>query len=347
MRLIVTAFVLGINITDAACTWKAVNKPPSEWMSAAAASVGEHAVAFAGGTSINPITGRFGVERMQVTTYNPTTDAWHKLPNMSYARSAPAAAALNGRLFVFGGVQRKPNASHSDPDPTIKMSVVESIAISDNGRTTETHWKRETDLPGPRESPSAVAVGNRGIVIAGGFNSGVVNGVFEFEYFNSTFWFDGTTYKRLPDMPFKRSNMALVATDDIVYAFGGGEMDPSYASCARLDLKEGTNLKAAGWVPCATLINARSWAAAGIVGGGDEATIVLAGGMDGRFSPTNEVDMMVVGDGKNQSVVWTTDAECDLPVAAGFLSGATTGDGTSFIVAAGAARGNNAYLFVP
>ena len=86
-----------------------------------------------------------------------------------------------------------------------------------------------------------MTVGNRDIVIVGGFNSGVVNGVFEFEYFNSTFWFDGTTYKRLPDMPFKRSNMALVATDDIVYAFGGGEMDPSYASCARLDLKQGTN----------------------------------------------------------------------------------------------------------
>ena len=267
------------------------------------------------------------------------TDVWRVLPNMT-ARSAPASATLNGRIYVFGGFQRKANASRSDPDPTIKLALVESIAVPDRGYKEELHWKREPDLPGPRESPSAVSVGTRGIVIAGGFDSGISNGVFEFEYFNSSYWFDGATYQRLPDMPFKRSNMDLVyePVSDAVYAFGGGETDPSYATCARLHVSKHT-LGKEDWSPCPTLVNARSWSAAGFVGDAKAGDIVLAGGLDGRFSPTAEVDSLSIG-ARN----WT-DAGCDLPFAAGFLSGATTGDGSSFIVVTGASPVYGAYIY--
>ena len=93
---------------------------------------------------------------------------------------------------------------------------------------------------GPREGQSAVTLpSGKGIVLAGGFDSHTDSrGVFHFSYFNTSYLFDGTTYTRLPDMPFKRSNMALVAAkygdSDWVYAIGGGEDNPSYGTCARL-----------------------------------------------------------------------------------------------------------------
>ena len=326
--------------TVGACTWtRTPSQPKISWMSAAATTIGPNSVAFAGGTFIDRSTGRFGSASNQVTTYNIITDTWRTLPNMT-ARSAPASATLNGRIYVFGGIQRKANASHSDPDPTIKLALVESIAVSDHGREGELQWRREPDLPGPRESPSAVSVGTRGIVIAGGFDSGIVNGVFKYEYFNSSYWFDGTTYQRLPDMPFKRSNMALVyePVSDAVFAFGGGETDPSYATCAYLSVSK-QSIGTKDWSPCPPLVNARSWSAAGFVGDAKAGEIVLAGGVDGRFSPTAEVDTLRVGASN-----WT-DAGCDLPSAAGFLSGATTGDGGSFVVVIGDSPVYGAYVY--
>lgn len=69
--------------------------------------------------------------------------------------------------------------------------------------------------------------------------------------------------------------------------------------------------------------------------------------MDGNFSPSSETDILmspfqaeadITSDGK-----WS-NAACDLPVSAGFLSGAVTSE-DQFIVVAGAARTNGAYLF--
>ena len=288
--------------------------------------------------------------RNQVTTYNPTTGNWATLPNMT-ARSAPACAYLSGRLYVFGGVARKANASHHDPDPTIKFALVESIAVSGDGQATEAAWRREPDMPfGPRESPSATTLlggDGGGIVVAGGFDSGIVNGTFDFEYFNTSYLFDGASYAALPDMPFKRSNMALVATKDKrVYAFGGGETAPSYSTCASLSLaaalansstalRTTRELKKGTWDACPPLADARSWAAAGIVG--DD--IVITGGMGGTFAPTAETDVLSLSQPQN----WT-DAGCDLPIVAGFLSGAVTVDTKTFVVVAG---NGEAYVYRP
>ena len=339
---------LAVQYSDAAaaatpCTWTPTpTPPPSRWMSAAATAISPDAVAFCGGTRLKA-DGQFGLERNTCATFTTKTKVWHVLPNMT-ARSAPAAATLEGRLYVFGGVQKKQNASHSDPDPTIKLSVVESIDVSSTSGT----WRRETDMPfGPRESPAAVSLPEgQGIVIAGGFNSGTTpQGVFEFQYFNDSYLFDGDHYTRLPDMPFSRSNFNLVATKDAdatVYAFGGGETDPSYSTCARLKVAQVIRSEftfASKWEACPALVDPRSWAAAGVING----AIVMTGGMDGRFSPTAETDVLRLSAGSTPNN-WT-DAGCDLPVAAGFLSGAVTGNGEEFVVVAGAAMANGAYVY--
>ena len=60
------------------------------------------------------------------------------------------------------------------------------------------------------------------------------------------------------------------------------------------------------------------------------------------FSPTSEVDVLKVVGSRTASN-WT-DSNCDLPSAAGFLSGAVT-DGGDFVVYIGTAEKNNAYIY--
>ena len=319
----------------AECQWsRTLSFPPSRWMSAAAASTGD-AVAFCGGTFVDNTTGRQQGDRNQCASYSVGTGVWHVLPNMT-ARSSPAAAVADGRLYVFGGEQQKQNASHSDPDPTTKLALVESISISKDGHHLESNWRKEADMPfGPRESPRAVSVGQHGILIAGGFYSTTSQGVFKFEYYNTTHLFKTGEYTRLPDMPFKRSNLELVydASADTVWAFGGGENDPSYATCASLYLGGPNGRVAKAWIAGPSLVNPRSWAAAGVLpsstGGG--GTLIITGGMDGRFSPTAETDILAI----SPSSSWAA-ANCDLPVAAGFISGDVTATG-HFVVFAGSA----------
>ena len=340
------ASLLVVPALSQTCAWKA-SAPPAEvgrWMSAAAAAFGDGAVAFAGGTFVDE-DGHFVGARNQVSVVRPADLTWTVLPNMT-KRSAPAAAALNGRLYVFGGVQHKVNASRSDPDPTIKLALVESIGVT--GKSSEAAWREESDMPyGGREGQSAVSLpSGRGIVLAGGFNSGTDDkGVFRFEYFNTSYLFDGKSYTNLPAMPFKRSNMALVASSasdgaDWVFAMGGGETDPSYDTCAKLEIPAASTKLAQTWESCGPLVNPRSWMAAGVV----DKSIVIAGGMGGEFSPTNEVDTMTLS-GSNAGGNWTY-AGCDLPTPAGFLSGAVASTG-EFVVVAGDSRDNNAYIFEP
>ena len=343
--LLVVAFKPGAK----GCSWKNVESPSSvgRWISASATSVGD-AVAFAGGVFLDPITGQFGNTRNQVATFKPSTSEWKLLPNMT-ARSSAAAGTTNGRLYVFGGIQKKPNASHSDPDPTIKLSLVESISISPESGQMEKTWRKEKNMPfGHREGQASASLkSGRGIVLAGGFDSGWSQGTFHFEYFNSTFLFDGTSYASMPDMPFKRSNMALVAASDgnggdVIYAMGGGETDPSYASCALLHLPA-NDVNAASWKSCGPMVNPRSWMAAGVVGG----NIIIAGGMGGEFDATQEVDILSLGESASKPGNWTY-ANCDLPTPAGFISGASTTTGKSvFVLAAGATPEYGAYVYSP
>lgn len=158
--------------------------------------------------------------------------------------------------------------------------------------------KKESRLPdGPLESPAVTSLkSGNGIVIAGGFNSWTDSGEFQFAYYNTTWLFNGSTYKRLPDMPFKRSNMALVATqddngDDTIFAFGGGSTAPSYATCASLRIPSffshnytDTRTQDDDWIPCSSeLTNPKSWMASGVING----SIILTGAFSQTYLNAN------------------------------------------------------------
>lgn len=82
--------------------------------------------------------------------FDTQSGQWEQLPNMPTARGGLAAAALNGRLYVFGGEFPGIFAQNEEYDPVNQS------------------WRSVAPLPTPRHGMGAVAVGNQIYVIGGG-----------------------------------------------------------------------------------------------------------------------------------------------------------------------------------
>lgn len=87
--------------------------------------------------------------------YSPATNTWRTLPDMPTPRGGLAAAAMNGKLYVFGGEYFTSSgsgvfASNEEYDPTTRT------------------WRTMRPLPTPRHGMSAVTIGDTIFVIGGG-----------------------------------------------------------------------------------------------------------------------------------------------------------------------------------
>jgi N-acetylneuraminic acid mutarotase len=86
--------------------------------------------------------------------YTPATDSWETLPAMPTARGGLAAAAMNGKLYVFGGENPGVFPHTEEFDPITRA------------------WRRMRDMPTPRHGMGAVTVGDAIFVIGGGIVAG-------------------------------------------------------------------------------------------------------------------------------------------------------------------------------
>ena len=117
-----------------------------------------------------------------------------------------------------------------------------------------------------------------------------------FSYLKDVWFFDGTVYKRLPDMHFRRSNMGLVSTASGVFAIGGSEVYPAYYNASVLSYKKGAaGLEfAKDWKAIKPLNRARSYPMASSIvdAASGETRLVVAGGMSliPMFDPMASVD---------------------------------------------------------
>jgi N-acetylneuraminic acid mutarotase len=91
----------------------------------------------------------------RLEAYSPATNKWYELPEMPTARGGLAAAALRGKLYVFGG---------------------EFFSASGNGVFAENEeydpraqtWRAVRPLPTPRHGMNAIAIDDTIFVIGGG-----------------------------------------------------------------------------------------------------------------------------------------------------------------------------------
>ena len=87
--------------------------------------------------------------------YDPGGDTWRNRPPMPSYRSGIAAAALGGKIFVFGG-----------------EGIVGSLRRVDAFHPKERFWSTRAPMPTGRHGLAAVAAGGKIFVISGGTEPG-------------------------------------------------------------------------------------------------------------------------------------------------------------------------------
>ena len=124
---------------------------------------------------------------------------WQKLTPMPAARSEVVAVALDGRVYVIGGLASGGRVS----------SQVEAYNPDSDA------WDTKASLPVPLHHTSAAVVGGR-LYVIGGFTSG-------FRPVGSVYEYDPTanTWREREPMPTARGALAAVALEGKIYAIGG------------------------------------------------------------------------------------------------------------------------------
>ena len=130
--------------------------------------------------------------------YDPVTDAWDSLTQMSVARGHVVAAAVNGKLYVFGGwVGGSATNAVEEYDPATGI------------------WTTKTPMPTARYT-SGVAVVNDLIYVIGGMdmNSNIFSTVEEYDPATDS-------WATKAPMPTARFGPGCAVVNDTIYAYGG------------------------------------------------------------------------------------------------------------------------------
>lgn len=317
-------------------TWTPVADMPSRRMDASMTSLrdGRVAIVGGGGSATGPTR--------SADLFDADANKWTALPDMMLPRDSPGSCVLDSdgakTLYAFGGTIAYPTP------PSTLMNVTGSVeALTLGGHAEAKAWQHAASLPSPRTSPSVASLSSgRACVVAAGFDASQSG----FEYLQDAYLFDGSSYTKLPDLPFGRSNMAIVAAAGGVFVIGGGALDPSYYNVSYLQLQPSV---ATAWKPMAPLQAARSWTMAAALRDpqSGETRLVAAGGMSLQpfFEPMSSVEVYST---KNDS--WTLFSDGDagaLPTPVGFGSGAAI-NATHMLAAGGAGpgtTGTEAFVF--
>jgi N-acetylneuraminic acid mutarotase len=194
----------------------------------------------------------FGADtaRAEVWAYDIASDAWSEMPDLPAPRAAHSMVALDGRLYVVGGVGPEP-ATVFAYDP--KLERWSALA---------------TPLPTLREHLTAVALDGR-IVVIGGRWSGQGN-VATVEVLDprAGIWSAGA------DMPTRRGGLTASALGGRIHVTGGEDLDTGDTYPAHEVYDPAGNQ----WATEAPLPTARHGLASGVidgrwyvVGGGEHA----------------------------------------------------------------------------
>jgi large repetitive protein len=146
-----------------------------------------------------------GVSLSSVEIFNPGSGSVRSGPSMSLPRDNPGSAALNGKLYVFGGRTRYAMGGEESGTPR-------SVEMYDPGTG---QWTRlMNDMPTGRRTP-VVAVLNGKAIVIGGENLNLV--------FNAAEEFDpaDNTWRRLSPMPTPRHGAGGGTIGSKIYVVGG------------------------------------------------------------------------------------------------------------------------------
>ena len=196
-----------------------------------------------------------GINKLEV--YDPATDTWSTKANMPTSRDGPAAAAIDGKLYVVGGW----NGTDFTP----------ALEVYDPATNT---WSTKANMPTPRINPAAVAIDGK-LYVVGGRNvpptthcsSGCQNyntGLDVLEVYDPV----TDTWSTKANMPTGRHGLAAVPIFGLLYAVGGQN---SQGLSKKLEVYDPVT---DDWSTLDDMSTARRWLAAAAIDG----KIYAAGG---------------------------------------------------------------------
>jgi uncharacterized protein (TIGR03437 family) len=157
-----------------------------------------------------------------VEAYNIASNTWATVASPSVNRSGAAAAAFNGRLYLFGG---------SVPN----VGATTSVEVYDPATN---RWSSGHVMPTARNE-AATAVANGLIYLIGGSDSGAFSSV---DAYNPT----TDTWSSVAPLQTARTSLGAAAINNTLYAFGGMTGGSAYDSSSHLASTEALNLGGGG-----------------------------------------------------------------------------------------------------
>ena len=148
--------------------------------------------------------------------YTLASDSWTLKANMPTLRTALSAVAVNGKIYVIGGVARS-NGWYWDLAEATADELVSAVEVYDPETDT---WTRKTDMPTARCGMGTAVVAGKIYTIGGLADNGKIMNVVEV-------YDPGTdTWTQKADMPTARWNLGAVEANGKVYAVCGNLLPP-------------------------------------------------------------------------------------------------------------------------
>jgi len=217
---------------------------------------------------------------------------WTQRESLAVARSHPAVAVHQNRIYVFGG-----------GGPAFKS--LDSSMVYDPGAG---RWRTISDMPSKRSGTVAVCRDDRIYVLGGGFKQ--ANGQFRFLTTVEVYHPDTDSWETGPDLLQPHDYPAVALLNNRIYVMGGHhpeaykagpKTDPGFDFCERLNLDTGQ------WEAIPPLPTPRFALAAAVLDG----RILTFGGVAFSKAGFNNYDFVETYD--PQTGLWSTDESLKLP----------------------------------
>jgi uncharacterized repeat protein (TIGR02543 family) len=206
-------------------------------------------------------------------TANFVKNNWVIKASMSVARSRPAVAAVNGKVYVIGGESAAAGFQPILGDNTIRENVTPNAWE----RTTEEYnpatntWASKAAKPTGVSNIGAGVIHNK-IYVPGGYDG--TNALSVVEVYDPA----TDTWTSVVPLPGARFGYAAAVVNNTLYVMGGKDSSGNYVrTCYYYPDVYGN------WGNCADMPAARAWAGAGVVNG----KIYVVGGVDASVSNYN------------------------------------------------------------
>jgi N-acetylneuraminic acid mutarotase len=178
---------------------------PGSWQSRATMTWGRQETAVAALGGLVYVIGGFGPTAEPVDTveaFDPARDQWRTVASLPIALHHPAAAVVEGRLFVVGGYT----------GGRVRWTAMGTVFEYD---AAQNRWRGRAQMPTARGALGLAAVGSR-LYALGGSAERVTN-INEIYDVAADRWTTGNA------MPTARDHLAAVGFDGRVWALGGRE----------------------------------------------------------------------------------------------------------------------------